>query len=111
MRHARPATPLHSLAARPRACLLTAKIWLGPRIVLSQKCCVPNASVFFDFPLTKLRPTPLSREIIFDSGSGMRKIVFQVIQYKPFQISIAFVFDFEFPCDSHRTVLCGDCVW
>ena len=35
-----------------------------------------------------LRPTPLSPEIVFDSGSGMRKIVFQVIQYKPFQILV-----------------------
>ena len=37
---------------------------------------------------TASRPTPQSPEIVFDSGSGMSKIVFQVIQYKPFQILV-----------------------
>ena len=35
-----------------------------------------------------LRPTPASVFLVFHSGSGMRKIVFQVIQYKPFQILV-----------------------
>ena len=35
-----------------------------------------------------LRPTPASFFLVFHSGSGMRKIVFQVIQYKPFQILV-----------------------
>ena len=34
------------------------------------------------------RPTPASFFHVFHSGSGMRKIVFQVIQYKPFQILV-----------------------
>ena len=37
MRHARPATRLHSLAARLRACLLTAKIWHNLGFFLSPK--------------------------------------------------------------------------
>ena len=38
--------------------------------------------------LGHLRPTPASVFLVFHSGSGMRKIVFQVIQYKPFQILV-----------------------
>ena len=37
---------------------------------------------------TSSRPTPASFFLVFHSGSGMRKIVFQVIQYKPFQILV-----------------------
>ena len=38
--------------------------------------------------LKALRPTPASFFLVFHSGSGMHKIVFQVIQYKPFQILV-----------------------
>ena len=34
------------------------------------------------------RPTPANRKSDFDSGSGMRKILFQVIRYKPFRILV-----------------------
>ena len=45
---------------------------------------------FSDLPGSRghLRPTPTSFFLVFHSGSGMRKIVFQVIQYKPFQILV-----------------------
>ena len=48
----------------------------GP--LIGQRFVVPQNS----------RPTPASVFLVFHSGSGMRKIVFQVIQYKPFQILV-----------------------
>ena len=42
----------------------------------------------FQSKFSASRPTPASVFLVFHSGSGMRKIVFQVIQYKPFQILV-----------------------